>query len=116
MLRPATPLTILFFIAFVLLLLATISTPIVKGIPLATVGDKVQLGVFGYCTATGCSGIQVGYSVGKWAKRTIQPSAFPSGTPHLLTIDQMRKLFSVIQRERANSRYLWALDPLYLQF
>lgn len=63
MLRPATPLTILFFLAFVLLLLATISTPIVKAIPLAEVRG-VKFGVFGYCTATDCTPIQVGYSVG----------------------------------------------------
>ncbi|KAL9127356.1 MAG: hypothetical protein Q9217_003746 [Psora testacea] len=62
MLRPATPLTILFFIAFVLLLLATISTPIVKAIPLASV-NGVNLGVFGYCTPSGCSKMEIGYSV-----------------------------------------------------
>ena len=64
MLRPATPLTILFFVAFVLLLLATISTPIVKAIPLASL-NQVNLGVFGYCTPKECSDIKIGYSVGK---------------------------------------------------
>ena len=63
MLRPATPLTILFFVAFILLLLATISTPIVKAIPLASV-NGVDLGVFGYCAPSGCSSIKIGYSVG----------------------------------------------------
>lgn len=64
MLRPATPLTVLFFVAFVLLLISTISTPIVKGIPLADF-DGVTFGVFGYCKSTGCSNIQIGYPVGK---------------------------------------------------
>ncbi len=64
MLRPATPLTIIFFVAFVLLLISTISTPIVKGIPLAKF-NGVSFGVFGYCKPTGCSKIQIGYPVGK---------------------------------------------------
>lgn len=61
MLRPATPLAILLFIAFVLLLLSVISTPIVKGIPLASF-QGVQFGVFGYCKGTQCTGVQVGYT------------------------------------------------------
>ncbi|KAI9733402.1 MAG: regulator of ime2 [Cirrosporium novae-zelandiae] len=36
MLRPATPLSILLFAAFILLLLSVLSTPIIKGIPLAS--------------------------------------------------------------------------------
>ena len=63
MLRPATPLSILLFVAFVLLLLSVISTPIVKAIPLATF-DGVDFGVFGHCKGSSCSGIQVGYSTG----------------------------------------------------
>ncbi|KAL6713431.1 regulator of ime2 [Lecanora helva] len=62
MLRPATPLTVLFFVAFCLLLLSTISTPIVKGIPLAKF-NGVTFGVFGYCKQSGCSKIQIGYPV-----------------------------------------------------
>lgn len=63
MLRPATPLSILLFVAFVLLLLSVISTPIVKAIPLATF-DGVDFGVFGNCNGNSCSGIKVGYSTG----------------------------------------------------
>ncbi|EKV19022.1 pH-response regulator protein palI/RIM9 [Penicillium digitatum PHI26] len=48
LLKPATPLTILLLIAFVLLLLSCLSTPIVRGIPLATF-KNVDYGVFGYC-------------------------------------------------------------------
>jgi hypothetical protein len=63
MLRPATPLTVLLFTSFILLLLAVISTPIVKGIPIAKVQD-VAFGVFGYCSPKECSGISVGYTTG----------------------------------------------------
>ncbi|KAK2752704.1 regulator of ime2 [Arachnomyces sp. PD_36] len=61
MLRPATPLSILLLAAFVLLLLSVLSTPVVKGIPLARF-EGVDFGVFGYCTPDKCSGIRVGYS------------------------------------------------------
>jgi hypothetical protein len=63
MLRPATPLTILLFASFVLLLLSVISTPIVKSIPVATF-EGVSFGVFGYCKGSQCSGIKIGYSTG----------------------------------------------------
>lgn len=63
MLRPATPLTVLLFAAFVLLLLSVISTPIIKGIPLASF-KGVDFGVFGYCRNGQCMGIQVGYATG----------------------------------------------------
>ncbi|KAI2741078.1 hypothetical protein DTO012A1_4852 [Penicillium roqueforti] len=61
LLKPATPLTILLLIAFALLLLSCISTPIVKGIPLATFKD-VDYGVFGYCKGSTCTNIHVGYT------------------------------------------------------
>src|SRR5690606_25631221 len=63
MLRPATPLSILLLAAFVLLLLSVLTTPVIKGIPLANFED-VDFGVFGYCTPDECSGIRVGYSTG----------------------------------------------------
>ncbi|KAK1140460.1 hypothetical protein N8T08_010303 [Aspergillus melleus] len=61
LLKPATPLTILLLIAFVLLILSVISTPIVKGIPLATFED-VDYGVFGYCKRDQCTNIHIGYN------------------------------------------------------
>lgn len=63
LLKPATPLTILLLVAFVLLLLSVISTPIVKNIPLATF-DNVEYGVFGYCKSGKCTAIHVGYTTG----------------------------------------------------
>lgn len=52
MLRPATPLTFLFLVAFVLLLLSTLSTPIIHSIPLSKYGGY-YFGVFGYCQVDG---------------------------------------------------------------
>ena len=65
MLRPATPLAIVFFIAFVILLLSTLSTPVIQAIPLGSFGG-INYGVFGYCnTKTGtCSPVDIGYSTG----------------------------------------------------
>ncbi|KFY43155.1 hypothetical protein V494_02085, partial [Pseudogymnoascus sp. VKM F-4513 (FW-928)] len=61
MLRPATPLTILLFAAFVLLLISVISVPIVKPIVLGEF-DGISYGVFGYCDKNGCSKMEVGYN------------------------------------------------------
>ena len=66
MLRPATPLTILFLIAFALLLISTISTPIIKGIPLGSY-DSCNFGVFGYCTPQNCSSISISYDTSMYA-------------------------------------------------
>ncbi|RYP44803.1 hypothetical protein DL768_008761 [Monosporascus sp. mg162] len=60
MLRPATPLSILLFAAFVLLLLSVISTPIIKSIPLG-IYDGYSFGVFGFCEADRCSPLEIGY-------------------------------------------------------
>ncbi|KZM19886.1 uncharacterized protein EKO05_0004317 [Ascochyta rabiei] len=61
MLRPATPLSILFFVAFCLLLLSTLSTPVIPAIPLATYRGT-NFGVLGYCPNGGsCKGPMIGY-------------------------------------------------------
>lgn len=64
MLRPATPLAVIFLLAFVLLLLSTISTPIIKAIPLGSY-QGYDFGVFGYCNGDACEGPQVGYNTGE---------------------------------------------------
>ena len=84
MLRPATPLSILLFIAFVLLLLSVISTPIVKGIPLATF-DGIDFGVFGYCTGTQCHGPQIGYPTGVSIVLQCSESIATEGAPLLIS-------------------------------
>lgn len=64
MLRPATPLSILLFASFVLLLISVISTPIIHGIPLASF-QGVNFGVFGWCKDNGqCSRVHVGWNTG----------------------------------------------------
>lgn len=68
MLRPATPLSILFFVAFCLLLLSTISTPIIPAIPIATYRN-INFGVLGYCPNGGaCKGPMIGYDTGMLLK------------------------------------------------
>ncbi|KAM0208304.1 hypothetical protein ACHAPA_000263 [Fusarium lateritium] len=85
MLRPGTPLTLLLFAAFALLLLAVISTPIVKAIPLSDFGG-VTYGVFGYCQdGKGCSGIGVGYDTAKLAGDNAQAFDLPSGVRDTLS-------------------------------
>src|SRR5687768_1734782 len=65
-LRPATPLSIVLFIAFAFLLLSVLSTPIIEGINIATFGG-VKFGVLGWCSkTTGCSKISIGYNMGMW--------------------------------------------------
>jgi hypothetical protein len=64
MLRPATPLAIIFFLAFVLLLLSTISTPIIKAIPLGSY-QGYDFGVFGWCNGNNCEGPRIGYTTGE---------------------------------------------------
>jgi hypothetical protein len=63
MLRPATPLSILFFVAFCLLLLSTLSTPIIPSIPIATYRG-INFGVLGYCENGKCDGPMIGYDTG----------------------------------------------------
>jgi len=64
MLRPATPLSVVLFTAFALLLLSTLSNPIINFINIATFGG-VKFGVFGWCSrTTGCSKVGFGYDMG----------------------------------------------------
>ncbi|KAF2867208.1 SUR7/PalI family-domain-containing protein [Massariosphaeria phaeospora] len=85
MLRPATPLSILFFAAFVLLLLSTLSTPIIRGIPLATFRG-VDFGVFGYCENGRCDGPMIGYDTdGLFANAPDSEFSLPSATRHSLS-------------------------------
>ncbi len=71
MIRPATPGTLLTFVAAVLLGLVTISTPIIKSIYFleATIGGNgpqagqtARFGALGYCLGGTCSNAALGYS------------------------------------------------------
>ncbi len=73
MLRPATPLAVMLFAAFVLLLLSVLSTPLIKGIPLGSF-QGFNFGVFGFCKPDGsCSGFELGYDTCMLS--AIQPSS-----------------------------------------
>ncbi|KAF1958746.1 pali-domain-containing protein [Byssothecium circinans] len=85
MLRPATPLSILFFAAFALLLLSTLSTPIIRGIPLATF-KGVDFGVFGYCENGQCRGPMIGYDTdGLFGSAPASDFSLPSAARHSLS-------------------------------
>lgn len=123
LLRPATPLAILFLVAFVLLLLATLSTPIIKAIPLASFGG-IDFGVFGYCQGSTCSGIRVGYSTESLFDSTDENDfSLPSSARHslssILIVHPIAALLTLIcfalavaahfQRPAHSPRYLLAL-------
>ncbi|KAF1838587.1 pali-domain-containing protein [Decorospora gaudefroyi] len=102
MLRPATPLSILFFIAFVLLLLATLSTPIIKSIPLATYRG-IHFGVLGYCENgnSGCQGPMIGYNTedlfrGQDSTDFSLPSAQRHALASLLIVHPVAALMTLI--------------------
>lgn len=76
MLRPATPLSVLLFAAFALLLLSVLSTPIISVIPLGSWRD-VQFGVFGYCVQNRCTPLEIGYDVRECFAGYARPPARP---------------------------------------
>ncbi|KAI0454049.1 pali-domain-containing protein [Xylaria acuta] len=83
MLRPATPLAILLFVAFALLLLSVLSTPIIKAIPLGLYkpdNGVVNFGVFGYCKGDECSPIEIGYDTSIFAPSSSSGFDLPSAT------------------------------------
>ncbi|KAF2132232.1 pali-domain-containing protein [Dothidotthia symphoricarpi CBS 119687] len=85
MLRPATPLSILFFVAFCLLLLSTLSTPIIKGIPIATYRG-INFGVLGYCENDSCTGPTIGYDTETlFADNPDTDFSLPAATRHALS-------------------------------
>ncbi|RSM03218.1 pH-response regulator protein palI/prr-5 [Fusarium oligoseptatum] len=85
MLRPATPLSILLFAAFALLLLAVLSTPVIEVIPLSDFGG-IKYGVFGYCeSGKGCSNIGIGYDTEKLVGDDTQAFDLPSGVRNTLS-------------------------------
>lgn len=53
----------LLLVAFVLLLISVLSTPIIKSIPLASYAG-FEFGVFGFCNGNACSGVEIGYNTG----------------------------------------------------
>ncbi|QIW99327.1 hypothetical protein AMS68_004845 [Peltaster fructicola] len=86
LLRPATPLSVILIIAFALLLLSTLSTPIIKAIPLA-VDQGWEFGVFGYCSTSGtnCISPHIGYSTDQLFNGDSGDFSLPSTSRHSLS-------------------------------
>ncbi|KAL8657829.1 MAG: hypothetical protein Q9226_001533 [Calogaya cf. arnoldii] len=98
MLRPATPLTVLLFIAFVLLLLSVLSTPIIKSIPLAS-HKGYDYGVFGWCRQAGqCEGIKIGYATrqGSDSDDFTLPSSARSTLPSILIVHPVAAFLTLV--------------------
>lgn len=72
MLRPATPLSVLLFVAFGLLLISVLSTPIIQAIPLGSF-NNFNFGVFGYCDGSTCSKIEIGYDTCRLSRHVSAP-------------------------------------------
>ncbi|KAK6085409.1 pH-response regulator protein palI/prr-5 [Seiridium cupressi] len=123
MLRPATPLAILLFAAFALLLLSVLSTPIIQAIPLGTF-EGVNFGVFGYCKGSSCSPIEIGYDTSSLFTATQSatfdlPSAARTTLSAILIVHPVACLFTLIMLGMAiaahfhapshSSRYLLVL-------
>ncbi|KAI1851921.1 hypothetical protein JX265_008274 [Neoarthrinium moseri] len=120
MLRPATPLAILLFAAFALLLLSVLSTPIIKAIPLGSF-EGVTFGVFGLCRRNGeCSPIEIGYDTSDVLSSSFDlPAAARTTLSAILVIHPVACLFTLIMLVMAiaahfhgpshSSRYLLVL-------
>ncbi|KAI0971978.1 pali-domain-containing protein [Xylaria arbuscula] len=100
MLRPATPLAILLFIAFALLLLSVLSTPIIKAIPLGVYkpgNTVVNFGVFGYCQGDKCSAIEIGYDTSILAAQSFDlPSSTRTTLSAILIVHPIAALLTLI--------------------
>ncbi|KIV99505.1 uncharacterized protein PV09_08810 [Verruconis gallopava] len=83
-LRPATPLSVLFFAAFALLLISALSTPVIKAIPLASF-NGYTFGVWGYCKGSDCSAIKIGYDMQSLAGITNSDFSLPESTRNSLS-------------------------------
>ncbi|KAI9651988.1 MAG: regulator of ime2 [Alyxoria varia] len=123
MLRPATPLTILFLLAFAFLVISTISTPLVKSIPLATY-DGVDFGVLGWCNSKDdrCSEPHIQYNTNVFPGDSDGEFTLPSKTRHslssILVVHPIAALLTLICAILAGASHLHspAHSPRYLLF
>lgn len=109
MLRPATPLTGLLFVSFLLLLLSVLSTPLIKGIPIAKYSD-VTFGVFGFCSPKGCSKFSIGYSTGSCLR--VLPECMLTPTDGLFGKDDQDADFSLPSNARHSLSSLLVVHPI----
>jgi hypothetical protein len=94
--RPATPLSIVFLAAAVLLLLTSLSTPVVKSFILGE-NNGYTFGVWGFCNDDGCSPVQIGYSVDdiKPTQFSLSPSTRHT-VSYLLIVHPIAALLSLV--------------------
>lgn len=111
MLRPATPLSALLFVAFGLLLISVLSTPIIQAIPLGSI-NGFNFGVFGYCNGNACSKIEIGYDT---CRSQLEPPIRPRPSLYQDT-DPVTQLLSPKLAARATSTYQPPLDLPSLPF
>jgi hypothetical protein len=110
MLRPATPLTVVFVVSFALLLVASLSTPVVKSIPLGQ-DDDTTFGVWGFCTSEECSQIQIGYAMPDLNSTAGAFNLKPENRhtiSYLLIVHPIAALFSLIAAALAGGSHLRA--------
>ncbi|KAK0669559.1 putative pH-response regulator protein palI/RIM9 [Cercophora samala] len=96
MLRPATPLSVLLFAAFCLLLLSSLSAPIISAIPLGQ-WMGVDFGVFGFCNRGSCTAVEIGYDVQQLSADGFDiPSSTRTTLTTLLIIHPVAALLTLI--------------------
>jgi hypothetical protein len=94
--RPATPLSVVFLAAAVLLLLASLSTPVIRAFVLGE-NNGYSFGVWGFCDDDGCSPVQIGYSVDdiKPTKFSLAPATRHT-VSYLLVVHPIAALLSLV--------------------
>ncbi|RDA96169.1 hypothetical protein CP533_1653 [Ophiocordyceps camponoti-saundersi (nom. inval.)] len=84
MIRPATALSVLLSVALALLLVSTLSVPIVKQIPLASF-KGVNFGVFGFCQGNNCSPLSLGLNTAALLDNVNQAIKLPPNTRDVIS-------------------------------
>ena len=94
--RPATPLSLVFLAAATLLLLTSLSTPVIRAFVLGA-NNGYSFGVWGFCKDDGCSPVQIGYSVDDITptKFTLAPSTRHT-VSYLLIVHPIAALLALV--------------------
>ncbi|KAI9654399.1 MAG: regulator of ime2 [Trizodia sp. TS-e1964] len=98
--KPASSLLLLYLLALVIFLLATLTTPLVRALNLSSL-DGVDFGVFGYCVSGHCSAVKPGYSIDALTPSDSHAFSLSPSTRHnlsgLLIVHPIAALFILIQ-------------------
>ncbi len=104
MLRPATPLAVLLFVAFALELLAVLSTPIVQAIPIASF-QGIEYGVFGFCRNGACTSIKIGYPTSEYIRMISPIGGVGMNGPRGKRWTRIRTKTGMRKQEAADGKY-----------